>query len=93
MSDDRSAVKISTKLKWQSRWTIDETGRHPYDMVPIVGKIVQLDIPNTQVGLILSELKTDYCRLNKYRKQLGQSLTPYCECGEETEHYQIYCPR
>lgn len=41
-------------------------------VVPIVGKIVQLDFPNTQIDRILSELRTDYNRLNKYRSQLGK---------------------
>ncbi|XP_063419173.1 uncharacterized protein LOC134701992 [Mytilus trossulus] len=95
MSDVRCAVKMSTKLKWQSRWTISETGRQLFNLIPIVGKDAQLDKPNNQIGRILSEIRTGYSRLNKYRNQIGQSLTPYCECGEEetSEHFLLYCPR
>ncbi|CAG2202636.1 unnamed protein product [Mytilus edulis] len=58
-------------------------------------KDAQLDKPNNQIGRILSEIRTGYSRLNKYRNQIGQSLTPYCECGEEetSEHFLLYCPR
>jgi hypothetical protein len=38
-------------------------------------------------------MRTGYSRLNKYRNNIGQSLTPLCDCGEEetTEHYILHC--
>lgn len=53
MSNIGSAVRMSTKLKWQIRWTISKTGRQLYawyDMVPIVGGIEQQDCPNFKIG-------------------------------------------
>jgi hypothetical protein len=32
MSDVKQAVKTSTKIKWQNRWTISESGRQLYDL-------------------------------------------------------------
>jgi hypothetical protein len=52
-------------------------------------------MPNPQIGRVLTEMRTGYSRLNKYRNNIGQSLTPLCDCGEEetTEHYMhvLHC--
>jgi hypothetical protein len=50
-------------------------------------------MPNSQIGKALTEMRTGYSRLNKYRNNIGQSLTPLCDCGEEetTEHYILHC--
>jgi hypothetical protein len=49
-------------------------------------------MPNPQIGRVLTEIRTGYSRLNKYRNNIGQSLTPLCDCGEETtEHYILHC--
>jgi hypothetical protein len=41
----------------------------------------------------LTEMRTGYSRLNKYRNNIGQSLTTLWDCGEEetTEHYILHC--
>jgi hypothetical protein len=38
-------------------------------------------------------MRTGYSRLNKYRNNIGQSLMPLCDCGEEetTDHYILHC--
>jgi hypothetical protein len=84
VSDVKQAVKTSTKIKWQNGWTISESGRQLYDLIPMVGNANHLDMPNPQIG---------YSRLSKYRNNIGQSLTPLCDCGEEetTEHYILHC--
>jgi hypothetical protein len=90
MSDVKQAVKTSTKIKWQNRWTISESGRQLYDPIPMVGNASHLDMPNPQIGRVLTEMRTGYSRLNKYRNNVDdQPLTPLCDCGEEeiTEHY------
>jgi hypothetical protein len=46
MSDVKQAVKTSTKIKWQNRWTISESGRQLYDLIPMVGNASHLDMPN-----------------------------------------------
>jgi hypothetical protein len=66
MSDVKQAVKTSTKIKWQNRWTISESGRQLYDLIPMVGNASHLDIPNPQIGRVLTEMRTGYSRLNKY---------------------------
>jgi hypothetical protein len=45
------------------------------------------------MGRVLTEMRTGYSRLNKYRNNIGQSLMPLCDCGEEetTEHYILHC--
>jgi hypothetical protein len=93
MSDVKQAVKTSTKIKWQNRWTISESGRQLYDLKPMVGNASFLDMPNPQIGRVLTEMITGYSRLNKYRNNIGQSHTPLCDCGEEetTEHYILCC--
>ena len=50
-------------------------------------------MPNPQIGRVLTEMRTGNSRLNKYRNNIGQSLTPLCDCGEEeiTEHYILHC--
>ena len=50
MSDVKQAVKTSTKIKWQNRWTISEAGRQLYDLIPMVGNANHLDMPNPQIG-------------------------------------------
>jgi hypothetical protein len=57
MSDVKQAVKTSTKIKWQNRWTISESGRQLYDLIPMVGNASHLDIPNTQIGRVLTEMR------------------------------------
>ena len=57
----------STKIKWQNRWTISESGRQLYDLIPIVGNASHLDMPDSQIGRVLTEMRTGYSRLNKYR--------------------------
>jgi hypothetical protein len=61
----------------------------------MVGNASHLDMPNSQIGRVLTEMRTGYSRLNKYRNNIGQSLTPLCDCGEEetTEHYMhvLHC--
>ena len=93
MSDVKQAVKTSTKIKWQNGWTISESGRQLYDLIPMVGNANHLDMPNPQIGRVLTEMRTGYSRLNKYRNNIGQSLMPLCDCGEEetTEHYIVHC--
>jgi ribonuclease HI len=93
MSDVKQAVKTSTKMKWQNRWTISESGRQLYDLIPMVGNASHLDMPNPQIGRVLTEMRTGYSKLNKYRNNIGQSPTPLCDCGEEetTEHYILHC--
>lgn len=75
MSDVRNAVKISTRLKW----TRSETGRHLHEQVPIADKAHLLDYSNPVIGKIMSQFRTGYNRLNKYRHQVGHSLTLYCK--------------
>jgi hypothetical protein len=93
MSDVKQAVKTSTNIKWQNRWTISESGRQLYDLIPMVGNASYLDMPKPQIGRGLTEMRTGYSRLNKYRNNIGQSPTPLCDCGEEetTEHYILHC--
>jgi ribonuclease HI len=93
MSDVKQAVKTSTNIKWQNRWTISESGRQLYDLIPMVGNASYLDMPKPQIGRGLTEMRTGYSRLNKYRNNIGQSITPLCDCGEEenTEHYILHC--
>ena len=95
MSDVKHAVKTTTKMKWQNRWTISETGRHLYQLLPNVGTTLNLDLPSPQTGKILTELRTGYSQLQKYRYNVGQSLTPLCDCGEEetSEHYLLFCKK
>jgi hypothetical protein len=50
MSDVKQAVKTSTKIKWQNRWTISGSGRQLYDLIPMVGNASHLDMPNPQIG-------------------------------------------
>ena len=58
----------------------------------MVGNASHLDMPNPQIGRVLTEMRTGYSRLNKYGNNIGQSLTPLCDCGEETtEHYILHC--
>jgi hypothetical protein len=45
LSDVKQAVKTSTKIKWQNRWTISESGRQLYDLIPMVGNANRLHIP------------------------------------------------
>jgi hypothetical protein len=35
MSDVKQAVNTSTKIKWQNRWTISESRKQLYDLMPI----------------------------------------------------------
>jgi hypothetical protein len=81
MSDVKQAVKTSTKIKWQNRWTVSEWGRQLYD----VTWYQWLEMPNPQIGRVLTEMRTGYSRLNKYRNNIGQSLTPLCDCGEDLQ--------
>ena len=39
----------------------------------------------------MSEFRTGYNEINKYRHQIGQSLTPYFESGgeENTKHFLL----
>jgi hypothetical protein len=92
MSDVKQALKTSTKIKWQNRWTISESGRQLYDLIPMVGNASHLDMPNPQIGRVLTEMRTGYSRLNKYWNNIGKSLTTLCDCGEEenTEHYILH---
>ena len=46
MSDVKQAVKTSTKIKWQNRWTFSESGRQLNDLIPMVGNASHLDMPN-----------------------------------------------
>jgi hypothetical protein len=39
----KQAVKTSTKIKWQNRWTIRESGRQLYDLIPMVGNAKPTD--------------------------------------------------
>jgi hypothetical protein len=50
-------------------------------------------MPNPQIGRVLTEMRTTYSRLNKYRNNIVQSLMPLCDYGEEetTEHYILHC--
>jgi hypothetical protein len=58
----------------------------------MVGNASHLDMPNPQIGRVLTEMRTGYSRLSKYRNNIGQFLTPLCDCGEETtEHYILHC--
>jgi hypothetical protein len=63
------------------------------DLIPIVGNTSHLDMPNPQIGRVLIEMRTGYSKLNKYQSNIGQSLTPLCDCREEetTEHYILHC--
>jgi hypothetical protein len=90
MSDVKRAVKTSTKIKWQNRWTISESGRQLNDLIPMVGNASHLDMPNPQIGRVLTEMRIGYSRLNKYRNNIGQSPTALCDCGEE-ETTTAYC--
>ena len=67
--------------------------RHLYDLIPMVGNANHLDMPNSQIGRVLTEMRTGYSRLSKYHNNIGQSLTPLCDCGEEetAEHYILHC--
>ena len=47
MSDVKQVVKTSTKIKWQNRWTISESGRQLYDLIPMVGNASHLDVKPT----------------------------------------------
>ena len=92
MSDVKQAVKTSTKIKWQNRWTISESERKLYDLIPMVGNGSHVDMPNPQLDRVLTKMRTGYSRLNKYRNNIGKSPTPLCDCGEEetTEHYILH---
>ena len=94
-SDIRSAVKKSTKEKWQFRWDNSETGRQLYNLQEKVGQPSILDWPNQHTGQIITELRTGYSRLNKYKHQVGISKTSKCDCGaeESTDHYLLNCER
>jgi hypothetical protein len=65
MSDVKQAVKTSTKIKWQNRWTISESGRQLYDLIPMVGNASHLDMPNPQRGRVLTEMRTG-CNFSLY---------------------------
>jgi hypothetical protein len=58
----------------------------------MVGNASHLDMPNPQIGRVLTEMRTGYSRLNKYRNNIGQSLMQLCDRGEEetTEHYILH---
>ena len=59
----------------------------------MVGNASHLDMPNPQIGRVLTEMRTGYSRQSKYRNNIGQFLTQLCDCGEEetTEHYILHC--
>jgi hypothetical protein len=44
--------------------------------MPMVGNASHLDMPIPQIGRVLTEMRTGYSRLNKYRNNIDQSLTP-----------------
>jgi hypothetical protein len=57
------------------------------------GNANHLDIPNPQIGRVLTEMRTGYSRLYKYRNNIDQSLTPLCDCGEEeTTEHRVHTP-
>jgi hypothetical protein len=86
MSDVKQAVKTSTKIKWQNRWTISESGRQLYDPIPMVGNAKPTDRQSF-------DRDENRIQQTKYRNNIGQSLTPLCDCGEEetAEHYILHC--
>jgi hypothetical protein len=53
---------------------ISESGRHLYDPIPMDGNACHLDMPNPQIGRVLTEMRTGYSRLNKYRNNIGEFL-------------------
>jgi prenyltransferase beta subunit len=57
----------------------------------MVGNASYLDMPNPQIGRVLTEMRTGYSRLNKYRNNIGQSPTLLCDCGEEEPLNTTYC--
>jgi hypothetical protein len=40
----------------------------------MVGNASHLDMPNSQIGRVLTEMRTGNSRLNKYRNNIGQSI-------------------
>lgn len=53
------------------------------------------DKTSNEIAIIISELRTGYSHLNKYRYNLGHSDSPLCTCGQEetTEHLLLACPQ
>jgi hypothetical protein len=45
----------------------------------MVGNASHLDMPSPQIGRVFTERRTGYSRLNKYRNNIGLSLTPLCD--------------
>jgi len=51
----------------------------------MVGNASHLDMPNLQIGRVMTETRTGYSRLNKYRNNIGQSLTPLSQGLDASE--------
>ena len=96
LADIKHAARQSVLKRWQCRWDLSDHGRHLYEIVPTISTNVTLDRPSKHHGTILSQLRTGYCHLNKYKFQLGQAETPICDCGKEEEtptHFLLHCTK
>ena len=94
INDVKQAAQENIKLKWQRRWDLSNQGRHLHTITPGVGSNRCSDKPSKEIAIIISELRTGYSRLNKYRYNLGHCESPLCTCGQEetTEHLLLVCP-
>jgi len=95
LDDVSTAARRSVSAKWQRQWDRADTGRRLYGFKPMVSLKNSSDISSRHHTSIISQLRTGYCQLNRYRHRLGFTPSPRCECdldNESVAHYLLDCP-
>ena len=92
----KKAARQSCEAKWQSRWSIAETGRHIFQFVPSVPishKLPPGVVLSPQSQRVIHQLRSGYVMLNDYKHSIGLSDSPFCDCGqvETVAHYLEEC--
>ncbi|MEW8548209.1 MAG: reverse transcriptase domain-containing protein [Candidatus Thiodiazotropha sp.] len=92
VGDIKKAVQESCYFKWQERWEAGSTGRHLFELKPLVSQSSQ-HAKSIATQRIISQLRTGYGYLNEYQYKLGLKDSPLCECGEieSVKHYLEDC--
>jgi len=92
-NDIKAAARKLTSAKWQRQWDKSEAGRRMFHFKPKVAERSTYDKPRDIYSKIV-QLRSGYCRLNKYLKQIGvedNELCMGCNEAETPAHFLLYC--
>jgi len=91
-------IKELAAKTWKNEWNSTKTARRLHRITKRrgvkSGPKLYNEILNRNTVATIAQLRTGHCGLNYHLHRLGNTASPYCECGsgkETVEHYLLEC--